>query len=97
MVQPFWIGGPPPGADAQALLRRCMTQGQPCSAAEPQVVAAFFHPAAHGPYAVVAQTGGLEARVAAGNQQQGGAPGRLFFRMSGRLRSVRGIAAVRLA
>ena len=97
VVQPFGIGCPPPGADAKALLRRGMAQGKSGSTAEAQIVAAFFHPVAHGPDARIAQTGRLEARVAAGNQQQRGAPCRFFFRVIGRLRGIRGVAAERLA
>ena len=74
-----------------------MAQGQPGPAAKTQIVAAFFHPLAHGLDAVRPETSGLEARVAAGNQQQRGASGRVFSHMGGCLRSVRGVAAVRLA
>ena len=53
-------------------------RGQSGPAAEAQIVPAGFYPLAHGGPSRFTQSGRLEAGVAAGNQQQGGAVSRIF-------------------
>lgn len=97
MVQSFRVGRPRPGADAKPFLGRGMAQGQPGPAAKSQIIAASFHPLTYGIPSRVAQSGSLEARIAAGNQQQGGAALRIFVCGRSPLALVRCQRTVRLA
>jgi len=70
MVQALRISGPRPGADIQAVVWVWVGQGKAGTAAKAQIVAAVFHPLAHGFASVLAEGRSLEPCVAAGNQQQ---------------------------